>query len=84
MAHDVVSVLEDGAAGEPRFRDPPEAAVAVEGVARQVEGLESLDRKGEGSYQSNQIQTGEHFGDWIGNLRETNCPGKGATILTMG
>ena len=42
MAHDAVSVLEDGAAGEPRFGDPPEAAVAVEGVAGQVEGLKSL------------------------------------------
>ena len=43
VAHDAISVLQDGAAGEPRIRDPSEAAVAVEGVARQVEGLESLD-----------------------------------------
>ena len=42
VAHDAISVLQDGAAGEPRIRDPSEAAVAVEGVAGQVEGLESL------------------------------------------
>ena len=37
-AHDAVPVLKDA----PQIRNPAEAAVAVEGVAGQVEGLKSL------------------------------------------
>ena len=37
-AHDAVPVLKDAF----QFRDPAESAVAVEGVAGQVKGLESL------------------------------------------
>ena len=76
MTHDAISVLQDGAAGEPRIRDPSEAAVAVEGVARQVEGLECLER----GFIS-QIPTGKHLEDWIGLGGE--FPGKGNNRLTM-